>query len=176
MSALTKSTIVLRRSGLKNSQHANRNQSKPQPKRIVSVRCEAVDEPVPVTVAAEAAKVKPVPESFLDSMKFSGFAPEIINGRVAQVAFMAGLGAEISTGESFPQQFHDHPFALALAAGLVTMASFMPSIQGSTEYTSNPNSLPGQNEATFNPDAEKLNGRTAMMGLMGILVVESLKG
>merc|ERR1712222_35683 len=116
------------------------------------------------------------PESFLDSMKFSGFAPEIINGRVAQVAFMAGLGAEISTGESFPQQFHDHPFALAFAAGLITMASFMPSIQGSTDYTSNPNSVPGQDEATFNPDAEKLNGRVAMLGLMGILAVESLKG
>jgi hypothetical protein len=40
-----------------------------------------------------------------------------INGRVAQIAFVAGLGAELSTGESFTSQFGAHVGAIVFASG-----------------------------------------------------------
>lgn len=59
-------------------------------------------------------------------MGFSGWAPEVVNGRVAQLAFVAGVGAELVTGETLPHQFHDHIFSLVFASTLIALASFMP--------------------------------------------------
>ena len=68
-------------------------------------------------------------KGFGETMSFSGWAPEVINGRAAQVAFVAGVGAELATGETLPTQFHDHIFSLVFASVLVALASFMPGIQ-----------------------------------------------
>ena len=42
-----------------------------------------------------------------DMMAFSGPAPELINGRLAMVAFVAALGAELSSGESVIRQWSE---------------------------------------------------------------------
>ncbi len=34
-----------------------------------------------------------------DVMNFNGIAPELINGRLAMVGFLAAVGAELSSGE-----------------------------------------------------------------------------
>jgi hypothetical protein len=62
-------------------------------------------------------------------MGFASWAPEVINGRVAQLAFVAGVGAELATGETLPVQFHDHIFSVVFVSTLVTLASFIPGIQ-----------------------------------------------
>jgi hypothetical protein len=63
-------------------------------------------------------------------MGFAGWAPEVVNGRVAQIAFVAGVGAEAVTGETLPNQFHDHVFSLAFVSTLVFLASFAPGAMG----------------------------------------------
>jgi hypothetical protein len=107
-------------------------------------------------------------------MSFGAWAPETINGRVAQIAFVAGLGAELSTGESFTSQFAAHTGAIAFASGLITLASFMPSMQNADGYKADPATLkPGK---PWTIDAEKANGRGAMIGLVSMLVLEKVIG
>ena len=36
---------------------------------------------------------------FADVMNFDGIAPELVNGRLAMLGFLAAVGAEISSGE-----------------------------------------------------------------------------
>merc|ERR1711879_551393 len=107
-------------------------------------------------------------------MAFSGFAPEVINGRLAQVAFVAALGAEIGSGETLATQFQTHPAAFAFATILVTVATFMPTMQNADNYTSDPKTHP--NKGVFNVDAEMMNGRAAMLGLVALLGTEAIKG
>eukprot|EP00239_Pterosperma_sp_CCMP1384_P005092 CAMPEP_0197847342 /NCGR_PEP_ID=MMETSP1438-20131217/5748_1 /TAXON_ID=1461541 /ORGANISM="Pterosperma sp., Strain CCMP1384" /LENGTH=183 /DNA_ID=CAMNT_0043459231 /DNA_START=87 /DNA_END=638 /DNA_ORIENTATION=+ len=135
------------------------------------VRAEG-DKPIEMEPAAEVAKTVIAADPF--PMNFNGFAPETINGRLAQLGFVAGLGAEITTGESFTTQFQSHPVAFGFACGLITLASFMPNMQGATEYTSNPDSV--ITSGPFTADAEKLNGRAAMLGMVAMLATEYIKG
>ena len=41
-----------------------------------------------------------------DVMGFSGSAPEIVNGRLAMLGFVAALAAELSSGEWGPLELH----------------------------------------------------------------------
>jgi hypothetical protein len=132
-----------------------------------------MDEAMP---APEAPAPKPsMKEAVMNTMSFGGWAPELINGRVAQIAFVAGLGAELSTGESFTSQFAAHTGAIVFASGLITLASFMPNMQNADDYTANPASL-GKSNGPWTTSAEMTNGRGAMVGLVAMLLVEKLVG
>eukprot|EP00959_Pyramimonas_sp_CCMP1952_P215420 4507189-Pyramimonas_sp.AAC.1 len=85
----------------------------------------------------------------------------------------AGVAAEIATGDAFPTQLYEHPGAFALVVALVTAATYFPSAQGSNSYTSDPNTL---DIGLFTPEAERVNGRGAMIGILAIMVLETLKG
>jgi hypothetical protein len=106
-------------------------------------------------------------------MGFSGWAPQVINGRVAQVAFVAGVGAELATGETLPHQFHDHVFSLVFASTLITLASFIPGIQAK-KYTSDPETKGAF--GPFTPGKEMMHGRLAMLGLAAALYLEQSSG
>jgi len=136
----------------------------------LSVRCRASPADAPEAEAATIAR-----PTFMQSMAFAGHAPELINGRAAQLAFVAAVSAELASGESVPAQFAEHPLSILIAGGLVTLASFMPDMQGTGDYTSDPKSL-GTGTGPFTTDAETLNGRAAMLGLVGLLAVESITG
>ena len=133
----------------------------------------SVDEPV--VEAAVAAPPVSMKDSFLGAMSFGGWAPETINGRVAQIAFVAGLGAELSTGESFTAQFAHHMPSIVFASGLITLASFMPNMQNTDEYKANPTTFKNI-ERPFTVEAERTNGRGAMVGLVAMFIVEKLIG
>lgn len=113
-------------------------------------------------------------KSFMNTMSFGGWAPETINGRVAQIAFVAGLGAELSTGESFTSQFGAHVGAIVFASGLITLASFMPNLQATDEYAADPKSIKPAGPWTI--DAERANGRGAMVGLVSMIILEKVIG
>ena len=133
----------------------------------------SMDEAMP---APEAPAPKPsMKESVMNTMSFGGWAPELINGRIAQIAFVAGLGAELSTGESFTTQFASHTGAIVFASGLITLASFMPNMQNADDYNANPASL-GKSNGPWTTSAEMTNGRGAMVGLVSMLLVEKLVG
>ena len=133
----------------------------------------SVDEPV--VEAAVAAPPVSMKDSFLGAMSFGGWAAETINGRVAQIAFVAGLGAELSTGESFTAQFAHHVPSIVFASGLITLASFMPNMQNTDEYKANPTTFKNI-ERPFTVEAERTNGRGAMVGLVAMFIVEKLIG
>ena len=54
--------------------------------------------------------------------------------RLEQIAFVAGLGAELATGESFVSQFGNHVGSIMLASGLITAGSFAPNIHKMDSY------------------------------------------
>ena len=133
----------------------------------------SVDEPVvEAAVAPAPASMK---DNFVNAMSFGGWAPETINGRVAQIAFVAGLGAELATGESFTSQFAHHVPSLVFASGLITLASFMPNMQNTDEYKANPATFKSI-ERPFTVEAERTNGRGAMVGLVAMFIVEKIIG
>lgn len=113
-------------------------------------------------------------KTFSEVMGFSGYAPEVINGRLAQLGFVAGLGAEIATGESFPAQFAAHWPSFLFATGVVTLATFIPSFNSVT-YTADPKTKK-EVFGPFNEGAELFNSRAAMIGIAAMLAIESVKG
>ena len=144
-------------------------------RRAAIVARAEMSEDEPVVEAAVAAPPVSMKDSFLGAMSFGGWAPETINGRVAQIAFVAGLGAELSTGESFTAQFAHHVPSIVFASGLITLASFMPNMQNTDEYKANPTTFKNI-ERPFTVEAERTNGRGAMVGLVAMFIVEKLIG
>ena len=100
------------------------------------------------------------------------FKPEQL---AANGLFVAGLGAELSTGESFTAQFAHHVPSIVFASGLITLASFMPNMQNTDEYKANPTTFKNI-ERPFTVEAERTNGRGAMVGLVAMFIVEKLIG
>lgn len=101
-----------------------------------------------------------------DLMAFSGPAPELINGRLAMLAFVAALGAELSTGETVLRQLADEPTGVVLAALAFITASLIPMLSSTKREAFGP----------FTPSAEMLNGRAAMIGFASLLAAEAIRG
>jgi len=118
-----------------------------------------------VNVSEVAANTAP---SISSLMAFDGPAPETINGRLAMLGFVAALGAELATGESVVGQLGDAPAPILLTFVGIAVASLLP-------MTSNV--LPEEEAVSvFTADAERINGRAAMIGFAALLVVELFKG
>lgn len=92
-------------------------------------------------------------------------APEIINGRLAMIAFVAALGAELSSGESVLRQFGESSTGVILTAVLFSAASLIPMLKGVKKEAFGP----------LTPAAEMTNGRAAMLGFASLLVIEALR-
>jgi hypothetical protein len=99
-------------------------------------------------------------------MAFSGPAPETINGRLAMLGFFAAAGAELSTGTTVLDQLAAAPVPILATFAIFAAASFIPMLQGAKGETIGP----------FNPAAEMLNGRAAMIGLVALLAYEAVNG
>ena len=118
----------------------------------------------------------------------SATAIEMINGRVAQIGWMAALYNEITTGKSlWGQVFSTRTFTFAdgvsdtvtypgaglflapFVAVVILGASLAPVLK-----KSKPDGVtaPGETFAMFNPAAELTNGRGAMVGLAALLLAE----
>jgi hypothetical protein len=137
----------------------------------------AVEEPVSETAAPEP--VVPVvpqkPKSFTLQQAFAFSAPagsnfiasgpELMNGRLAMLGFVAAAGAEIATGETVGQQFADAPVAVLMTVALFVAASLKV-------FTTNTVSDP---VGPFTKEKELLNGRAAMIGMACLLGFEAVK-
>lgn len=110
-------------------------------------------------------------------------AAEFINGRVAMIAFAITAGVEIATGQSFLSQLATTTGATAAAAvSLLTLAaSIAPGFTGDMSIEK---AIPDVNDSFadrqlpyyFSPLAEVINGRAAMLGMVGLLVNEAIRG
>jgi hypothetical protein len=127
------------------------------------------------TAAAFTARYdfKPTPAArFLDLMGFAGAAPELLNGRLAMLAFSAILFVEATRGVGIDAQFTGHaglghPWPEAMLAGVV-LSSFPPLLRGvKPEFAA---------AGPFTAQAETLNGRAAMLGLALLAVLEHAHG
>jgi|TARA_B110000977_G_scaffold119170_1_gene153633 hypothetical protein len=91
--------------------------------------------------------------------------PELMNGRLAMVAFVSAAAAELSSAETVSQQFADAPVAVLMTIGSIIFGSLI-SYQANTEPTS---------VGPFTAEKEILNGRAAMVGMGCLLAIEAVK-
>ena len=78
----------------------------------------------------QPTRPKPIrnPESLLcaDAFKFNGPAPELINGRLSMVGFLAGAAREVQTGETLLQQARGLGPGTLFWLALIVVASLQP--------------------------------------------------
>ena len=87
---------------------------------------------------------------------------ERVNGRAAMIGFTSAVIDEIMTGNSISTQFHDN---IGLSVAVASLA-FLGT-------ASNPKDE-GYIQGFWKPETELLNGRLAMVGVMSLLLTESI--
>ena len=101
-------------------------------------------------------------------MKFDGPAPETINGRLAMLGITWAFVAEILTGQSVWEQVTE-------GRGLVWFLFVVPVfIAASLIPMFNNESPDSRRNGPFNAQAERWNGRAAMIGLVALLITENV--
>ncbi|KAL5700806.1 hypothetical protein ACHQM5_026213 [Ranunculus cassubicifolius] len=142
----------------------------------MKVRCLAEEklpeQPTPVTTPPPppaAPKVKKVSTSFSDVLAFGGPGPERINGRLAMIGFVAAIGAELAKGDDVVAQLANGGLPWFVGTSVVlSLASLVPLFKGVT--------VESKSGGLMTSNAEMLNGRFAMLGLVALLFTELVKG
>lgn len=144
----------------------------------------AVDEFNRIRINADAAVPHAVPGFSADALgpvlRADAPGAELVNGRAAMLGFLGVVAVEVATGQAALQQLASPAgAAAAAAAALLTLAaSVAPAVAGKVPAS---RVLPDENDAfadgplpyTWSPLAEKVNARVAMLGLMGLVLVET---
>lgn len=106
-----------------------------------------------------------------------GRAQEVLNSRAAMLGFVAALIAELATGKSVVEQLQSyHGSALFLVLASVTavmLGSFAPRINDQKE---NGLDTPAKDQGIWTQRSEIINGRSAMIGFVALLITEAVKG
>ncbi|XP_050118298.1 early light-induced protein 1, chloroplastic-like isoform X5 [Malus sylvestris] len=120
--------------------------------------------PPPPTPSPGKARTK-----FSDLFAFSGPVPERINGRLAMVGFVSAIATELYKGQDVFAQISNGGVSLFLGTSiLLTVASLIPLFKGL--------SVESESDGIMTPDAELINGRLAMLGLVALAFTEYVKG
>lgn len=110
--------------------------------------------------------------SIADSFRFKGALPEVANSRLAMLGIVSALGYEAVQGKSLLVQINEAPVLIAATFVLFTVATAVPILRGEKRKDASEwGGLPA-----FTADAEIINGRTAMIGFLGLVITEALKG
>eukprot|EP00243_Klebsormidium_subtile_P003372 TRINITY_DN16754_c0_g1_i1.p1 TRINITY_DN16754_c0_g1~~TRINITY_DN16754_c0_g1_i1.p1 ORF type:complete len:245 (+),score=23.06 TRINITY_DN16754_c0_g1_i1:118-852(+) len=119
-------------------------------------------------------------ETFEELMAFSGSAPEIVNGRLAMLGFVATAAAEFTTKQTALEQLLANSGNVFTTIFVFTLASLAPKFiadEGLGELldAAKPGGMPEQLKF-FNSVVEKNTGRVAMLGFLGLVLVEVFRG
>jgi hypothetical protein len=110
--------------------------------------------------------------SIADAFRFKGALPEVANCRLAMLGFVAALGYEAVSGNSLAVQIKQAPLLIAATFLTFIIATLVPILRGVPRRDSSEmGGLPG-----FTAEGEILVGRTAMIGFLGLVITEALKG
>ena len=124
-------------------------------------------------------------------LAFEGWAPEVINGRLAMLGFLTCVVQEIATGHPFTQQLGDNFGIFAAQVQLWAFASLAPAFSSNEGYTADPFTMEGSRtwqevfkggpwvpeaRKIFTAEVEQLNGRAAMVGIASLIAVETFMG
>ena len=97
---------------------------------------------------------------------FLASGPELMNGRLAMIGFVAAAAGELATGETVVTQAAHSPFAVGLTLFLVVSGSL-------ASYCAN---IEPPAAGPFKKEKELLNGRAAMIGMACLLGFEAVNG
>jgi len=110
-------------------------------------------------------------KSFWSVFAFDGAAPETINGRLAMLGMVWAFLAEKATGLTVVQQlFNPSTSGLVFFVGAVqlfTYASLVPIVNGE--------STDARSFGPFTAQAERWNGRLAMLGFFSLVLTELIR-
>lgn len=142
---------------------------------------EPAAEPNPVASTASPAPAAakpptPDPEDSLLSSVLAAFANrravETVNGRVAMLGFVSAISAEQATHATLFEQF---PGALGSVA-LITLASLAPKLRKNPQAPLDGITEDAEAFFVFRSDAERANGRAAMVGITAWALIEAVTG
>lgn len=83
------------------------------------------------------------------------------------LGFTAAVGAELASGAPLLDQLGSAFLPVLLTFGVFTAASLIPILTGANLK---------QTFGPFRPEAEVINGRAAMLGLVALVITEGFKG
>ncbi|KAG2437158.1 hypothetical protein HXX76_005824 [Chlamydomonas incerta] len=135
-----------------------------------------IQQPVPTAVIGLSF------EALSNVLRADSAAAELINGRAAMLGVFLGLFGEVTRDEIVVRQLFttDGAYNAMLVGALVLAASVAPAILGRVPVQNvfpdehNPPSTAGDLPNVWNYNAERLNGRVAMVGFLGLMVSEML--
>jgi hypothetical protein len=113
-------------------------------------------------VVLEPPQVTSYRVPLFEAMKFTGPAPERINGRLAMLAFVFAVRQEALTGSPALEQLQQPSWLVAALMGAIVYATMVPVLRGVKE----------EDFFMFTVRAEKINGRAAMLGFAALLILE----
>ena len=132
--------------------------------------------PSPSPAAAAPKAPTPEPEDSLLSSVLAAFgdrrAIETINGRVAMLGFVDAISAEQATHATLIEQL---PAAFGSVA-LITLASLAPKLRANPIAPRDGITEDAEAFFVFRSDAERLNGRAAMVGITAWALIEAVTG
>ncbi|KAG5219304.1 early light-induced protein [Salix suchowensis] len=106
---------------------------------------------------------------FSEVFAFSGPAPERINGRLAMIGFVSAMAVELSKGQDLLSQISNGGASWFVGTSiLLSVASLIPLFKGV--------SAESRSEGVMTSDAEMVNGRFAMLGLVALACTEYFSG